>query len=390
MKVKATTREPSPSAKMLVTSKKSKSLEFPKSKSSRPTTNVWDVIDKQPEIAKKIVDTKTTGKKKKAENVLLKTHKALKEVVERKEKLYQILKDLEPLEKKDTKKKKLKKKKKVTIPTALSSDLLDQDAVIRSLSPLHFTKPFQDLVAKLQETAKEDALSQGAIPEQDFVAKFAEPPMENAKAGQNQELHATISTTSEPQKPLEHTTQVRNVLEPPIIPPDNKNDFTTPSSIPEVGMIHPRLMEIKSETPAPIPKFDSLVDLVESYYRPFKENSKPTDIIESRQKEKSMVQTETQNHTQVETKMPNIPSAASPKSVSQTIIDQFSLNLERSPQLIRDFVSVVPFEKENGGLSLRSQGDVIHYGTRLEAKILEMMKLYNNYLNELGTICLCR
>jgi hypothetical protein len=381
MKLKATTREPSPTAKMLLPTKKSKSLEFPKTKSSRPTTNVWDVIDKQPEIAKKIVDTKAGGKKKKTATVLQKTHKALKDVVERKEKLYQILKELEPVERMEAKKKKLKKKKKVTIPTALSSDGLDKSVLVRSLSPMHFTKPFQELVAKLQESGKEDAVSQIAIPEQDFVAKFAEPPAHRGGFGTQNEGPKNLPIP-EPQKLLMDFSSDEHILPTKPVPVENLEHLPsseTATKVTEVPIIPSRIMEMKSEQDhLQISKYDSLVDLVESYDRPFKESQLSTV---PRQDPEAMVrELHSSIHIEPKRSTPITPHL----SISQIIIEEFSKNLERAPQLIRDFVSVVPFEKENGGLSLSSQGDVIHYGTRLEAKILEMMKLYNNYLKELG------
>lgn len=68
---------------------------------------------------------------------------------------------------------------------------------------------------------------------------------------------------------------------------------------------------------------------------------------------------------------------------SQSCVDQFALNLAQSPKLIRQF-----FALQTSGLSSDEQGKIIHYGFKLESKILELMEQYNNYVKDLGNICL--
>ena len=67
-------------------------------------------------------------------------------------------------------------------------------------------------------------------------------------------------------------------------------------------------------------------------------------------------------------------------------VDTFTKNIQRSPQLIRQFFTVNSTES---GLSSQEQGNIIHFGIKLESKILDLMEQYNAFINQLGKIELC-
>lgn len=69
---------------------------------------------------------------------------------------------------------------------------------------------------------------------------------------------------------------------------------------------------------------------------------------------------------------------------TQKIITKFKANIKSAPSMIRQFISTVPVDEADGGLPLGTQGNIIHYGTRLESKIIDMIQMYNSYIDQLG------
>jgi hypothetical protein len=98
------TRQPSPSHKMILTMKKSKSLDLKTQEKHRELSNVWDLLEKRADSRKsnesKIKLKSLTKTKKDVGNPIMptetlsKSHKALKQVSQRKEQLETLLEQL--------------------------------------------------------------------------------------------------------------------------------------------------------------------------------------------------------------------------------------------------------------------------------------------------------
>lgn len=65
----------------------------------------------------------------------------------------------------------------------------------------------------------------------------------------------------------------------------------------------------------------------------------------------------------------------------------FEQSLNKFPTLMRQFYSRVPKTKEDGGLSVTEQGRVIHFGIKLETKVLELIDQYNSFIHDIGKYC---
>jgi hypothetical protein len=90
------------------------------------------------------------------------------------------------------------------------------------------------------------------------------------------------------------------------------------------------------------------------------------------------VQTLLESNPLPKTAEPLSPTKSQPDPAQQTITN-FAQNLQKSPSLLRIFVSTTH------GLPSTQQADILHHGAKLESKILELMTLYNTFINELGT-----
>ena len=62
----------------------------------------------------------------------------------------------------------------------------------------------------------------------------------------------------------------------------------------------------------------------------------------------------------------------------------FEESLNKFPLLMRQFYSIVPKTTEDGGLSVTDQGRVIHFGIKLETKVLELIDQYNSFIKDMG------
>lgn len=67
-------------------------------------------------------------------------------------------------------------------------------------------------------------------------------------------------------------------------------------------------------------------------------------------------------------------------------LNLFSINLIESPHLIRSFFQTSTEDENEGGLSLESQGNVIHQVVRLESKIIEMISTYNSVISQIRDV----
>jgi hypothetical protein len=89
----------------------------------------------------------------------------------------------------------------------------------------------------------------------------------------------------------------------------------------------------------------------------------------------------------------NVPTTTSPAlhldNSTKVKLDLFTQNLSKSPLLIRQFFSSLPLEKEEGGLSTDEQSHIIHYGIKLETKVLELIDQYNQFIMQLGRKTKC-
>lgn len=62
----------------------------------------------------------------------------------------------------------------------------------------------------------------------------------------------------------------------------------------------------------------------------------------------------------------------------------FEESMIKFPSLMRQFYSTLPKTHEDGGLSVMEQGRVIHYGIKLETKVLELMDQYVTFIKQIG------
>ena len=66
----------------------------------------------------------------------------------------------------------------------------------------------------------------------------------------------------------------------------------------------------------------------------------------------------------------------------------FEGSLLKFPYLMRRFYSSIPKTHEEGGLSVSEQSQVIHFGMKLETKILELIDQYINFTEQIGKLTL--
>jgi hypothetical protein len=397
--------------------RKSKSVEMLKSLPLQNTNNVWDVIDQYPEMRTKLLENKPkkpATKKNKDFDSLIKTHQALDSVLERKEALDRVLLELRPV----MPKKGMKKSKNIKVPNVQSKKSLEK----RSPSPLCFTKSFQDLFTKLQATTGlAEIQSKRKVEEivpirpdpSELVPPLSPnwsplPPSGTMHINEISIFPAAVNTTipiapqqsQEPPRAIvsqilntnelvnaQHRTSSNSKLKGP--------QYTFPTDFFSVPHTSER-PSISTQTCADIKKDDIVQN--------------PTSIVSRESKCFASESIRESLHENIDTNVQFSPLAVEkepPKSnefaeddktveslvnrvfveefTEKDCIDDFVKNLHRAPRLIRQFVTIIPSNQPEA-LPIRSQGEILHYGAKLEAKILDLMRMYNTFIEQLGSL----
>ena len=110
-----------------------------------------------------------------------------------------------------------------------------------------------------------------------------------------------------------------------------------------------------------------------------KETEKKIDSIECQKEETDTIITE--NKTGRGATVP-LYSKIEEKTHKKLIL--FEESMLKFPSLMRQFYSTLPKTHEDGGLSVTEQGRVIHYGIKLETKVLELMDQYVAFIKQIG------
>ncbi|KAJ3305658.1 hypothetical protein HDV03_001303 [Kappamyces sp. JEL0829] len=373
--------------KVLVAIKKCKSLEYKplkheKAHSSRELSNVWDLLERRPECAAKMrsdaaalalpktakgkskaVSSGAVAKHDKNPGVTLQNGQAaLKHIAKRKEQLESILQHLNGSLSATTKPaaarkdKKPKSKKPKTKPPIVLSPYRDSSADV------------QDSKETLVRESTVDFRSGGYLPFQAFSdakrsAELDLATMQDAKPVENfQELFSKPPAPSPLPPPVE-LGSARQVAYPDLQSLRLSDARVATPIVPDSREHTARIGTIESSGP---PKCQSINNLLQCFAKEeLLQGFQPADTAK------------------VESNRP--PTRGSRDEIlPNPAIERFAQNLARSPQLIHNFFASFPGDGD-GGLSSDEQGQVIHYGIKLEAKILEMIEQYNGFIYDLGT-----
>ncbi|KAI8900822.1 hypothetical protein BC833DRAFT_580235 [Globomyces pollinis-pini] len=374
------------------TLKKSRSEEFTNSKQNnyeRKISNVWDVLDADPDYAKKYIDKlyqkpKQIVKSKpiqdaKSKQVIEskakpdlkpkavpinsknfsnpKNQKALKQVVQRKEKLYQLLENLQletqmvatnsksnmtayPSKPKITSKSKKSSKKSTTNPITLLPRVISAP---ESKIPIANTIKTEIFKSQKHTDYAPNQFSQLQSPKLTDNSKT--PELERYSTTRNIPIksHSQIETVADLISFKDSDNKIDNIE----LPTRNYNALFS----------HAHQIDPKS---SPIQEIKPLLSTTAI------EKEKITKLTnESLIKKEDEIANSSQfvrvdEHQTLKTESPKTNKAWS----TNALVELFSRNLEKAPKLSRTFLSCVPASEEDGGLSFGTQGNILNYGTR--------------------------
>ncbi|KAJ3363541.1 hypothetical protein HDU91_002941 [Kappamyces sp. JEL0680] len=346
-------------------------------------SNVWDLLERRPECAAKMrsdaaalalpktakgkskaVSSGAVAKHDKNPGVTLQNGQAaLKHIAKRKEQLESILQHLNGSLSATTKpaaarkdKKPKSKKPKTKPPIVLSpyrdssADVQDSKETLVRESTVDFQSggylPFQAF-SDAKRSAELDLATmqpQGAKPVENFQELFSKPPAPS------------------PLPPPVELGSARQVAYPDLQSLRLSDARVATPGVPESRAHTARIGTIESSGP---PKCQSINNLLQCFAKEeLLQGFQPADTAK------------------VESNRPPIRGSRD-EILPNPAIERFAQNLARSPQLIHNFFASFPGDGD-GGLSSDEQGQVIHYGIKLEAKILEMIEQYNGFIYDLG------
>lgn len=384
--------------------KKSLSLELkPKTSKSRPLTNVWDIIEKAPELGKKLITERKSNiepkklklKAKKPIAVQSKStkisvpHKSLDDVVKRKEELCILLDQLE--KEKKTKKPLIKKQLKKKTPKTLPPYYIPAgDGTVQYHSTndqISKTIPSADLIPMLKaERDKDLRLALDTLPVQDFDLFFKNL---DRKVSQDIDLERK-QKLNELDKQLQKSASNIKPEEQNILEVQTHKRYELPLSFQakahDGGSALEPIVEYRSNDPAhSVPRFHEFINIdnkLEVSAQP-EHQLKESIHIDNRlkepvQKDNRLLETieiKADNPKVPKIQLVNIPSNVdtkpSPNSIGDEIstkglakdqasLAKFIVNTKSSHHLIRSFLQL----GISTGLDSKEQGEIILYGQR--------------------------